>query len=167
MDIFETPCLLITIDASFEHNVGPLYSPNGQTEFEVVRDRTNFIDLQNIFIELKCKILHSDSNTLRFTTGDAAASGLPIFVNNTLHSFFLIAVSLHMESKCFHPTETMRRHLPSKEFSHYREAKDTWLKGQVYSYEKSPDTFTDSVFTERQNKTKRSAVVIFIGKKCS
>ena len=48
--------------------------------------------------------------------------------------------------------------------SHNREAKDTWLKRQGYSYGKSPDTFTDVVFTERKNETKRSAVITFIGK---
>ena len=38
------------------------------------------------------------------------------------------------------------------------------MKCQGYSYEKSTDTFTGVVFTERQNETKRSAVVNFIGK---
>ena len=38
------------------------------------------------------------------------------------------------------------------------------MKCQRYSYEKSPDTSTDVVFTERQIDTKRSAVVSFIGK---
>ena len=88
-DLFERPPILITFDTSFEQKLGPLYSPNGPTlEFEVVGHRTNFIDLQNIYLEVKCKILQSDSNRLRFTTGEAAASDLPIFVNNTLHSLF-------------------------------------------------------------------------------
>ena len=43
-------------------------------------------------------------------------------------------------------------------------AKDTWLKSQGYSYDKSTNTFTDAVFTERQIETKRSAVVTFLGK---
>ena len=60
--------------------------------------------------------------------------------------------------------KTIGRKLSSRQFSHNREAKDTWLKCQGYSYEKSPNTFTDVVFTERQNETKRSAVVTFIGK---
>ena len=68
---------------------GPLYPPNGPTlEFEVVGDRINFIELQNVYLEVKCKVLQSDSNTLPFTTGYAPASDLPFFVNNTLHSLF-------------------------------------------------------------------------------
>ena len=89
LDLFERSPLLITFDNSFEQKVGHLYSPNGPTlEFEVVGDRTNFIDLQNIYIEVKCKTLQSDSKDLRFRTGDATASDSPLFVNNTLRSFF-------------------------------------------------------------------------------
>ena len=165
MDLFERPPVLITFDTSFEQKIGPLYSPNGPTlEFEVVGDRTNFIDLQNIYLEVKCKILQSDSNRLRFPTGDAAASDLPIFVNNTLHSLFSDCSVSANGIKIFSSIGNYaQKAFIETEFSHNREAKDTWLKCQGYFYEKSPNTFTDVVFTERQNETKRSAVVTLIG----
>ena len=165
LDLFERPPVLIKLDTSFEQKVGPLYSPNGPTlEFEIV-DKTNFIDSQNIYLEVKCKILQSDSNKLRFTTGDVAVSDLPIFVNNTLHSLFSdCSVSANGIKISSSNGNYAQKTFIETEFSHNREAKDTWLKCQRYSYEKSPDTFTDVVFTERQNETKRSAVVTFIGK---
>ena len=110
---------------------------------------------------MNCKILQSDSNRLRFTTGDAAASDLPIFVNNTLHSLFSdCSVSANGIKNSSSNGNYAQKAFIETEFSHNREAKDTC---QGYSYEKLPDTFTDVVFTERQNETKRSAVVTFIG----
>ena len=152
MDLFESPPVLITFDTSFEQKVGPLYFPNGPTlEFEVVGDRTICIGLQNIYLEVKCKILLSDSNRLRFTTGDAAAVEIPILVNNTLHSLFSDCSVSANSIKISSSNGNYAQKAFEAEFSHKREARDTWLKCQEYSYEKSPDTFTDVVLTERQN----------------
>ena len=86
MDILKRIPLVIAFDTSFEQKVGPFYSLNGPTlEFEVVGDRTNFFDLQNIYLEVKCKVLQLDNNILRFTTGNAAQNDLHVVVNNTLH----------------------------------------------------------------------------------
>ena len=71
LDIFERSPVLITFDSSFEQKIGPIYSPNGPTlEFEVVGDRNNFLDLQKIFLEIKCKIKQSDGNDLRYDATD-------------------------------------------------------------------------------------------------
>ena len=87
LDLFEKPPLLVTLDQSFEQKTGPLYSPSGSSlEFEVFGDRNNFIDLQKIYLEIKCRILQTDGTDLRYTAGDANASDLPYFANNILHS---------------------------------------------------------------------------------
>ena len=89
LDLFEKPSLLVTSDTSFEQKVGSLYVPNGPTlEFEVVGDRTNFIDLQNIYLEVKCRILQANGNNLRHDATDASLTDSPCFVNKTLHSLF-------------------------------------------------------------------------------
>ena len=63
--------------------IGPLYAPNGPTlEFE---DRTDFIDLQRIHLEVKCKIVKADNTNLKYVTGDASQQDTQVFVNNTLH----------------------------------------------------------------------------------
>ena len=54
LDFFGKPALLVTFDGQ---KVGPVYSPNGpMLEFEVPRDRNNFVDLQKIFMEINCKV---------------------------------------------------------------------------------------------------------------
>ena len=55
---FWNDLLLITFDTSFEQKVGPVYTASDPTRvFEDVADRTNFNDLQNIYLELNCRIL--------------------------------------------------------------------------------------------------------------
>ena len=89
LDLFEKPPLLVTFDQAFQQKTGPLFSPAGSSlEFEIVGDQNNLIDLQKIYLEVKCCIVQSIGNNLRYTTGDANASDTPFFVNNILHSLF-------------------------------------------------------------------------------
>ena len=166
MEIFERPPLLITSNTSFEQKTGPVYAPNGATlKFEVVGDRTNFVELQNIYLEVKCRILIPNGDKLEYDAGNASANGSPFFVNNTLHSLFfecsITANGIKIPSangnygqKAFNETE----------FSHNKEAKDTWLKCQGYSYEEQPDDFTKTVFTTRTAETRESAEISFFGR---
>ena len=93
LDLFEKPALLATFDGSFCQKVGPVYSPNGpMLEFEVAGDRNNFIDLQKIFLEIKCKIVQGSEADLKYDAGAAAdvtKTDAPYFCNNVLHSLFL------------------------------------------------------------------------------
>ena len=77
LDLFERPQPLVNFDGSFEQKIGPLYAPKGPTlEFEVMGDRTNFTDSQNIYLEVKCKIVKADNTNL--TYGDATQQDTPI-----------------------------------------------------------------------------------------
>ena len=72
LDLFEKLSLLITFDGSLCQKLGPVYSPNGpMLEFEVAGDRNNFIDLEKIFLERKCKIVQSSEADLRYDAGAA------------------------------------------------------------------------------------------------
>ena len=76
---------------------------------------------------------------MEYVGGTPAQQEKPAFVNNTLHSFFsdcnITANGIKISSangnyahKAFIETE----------FSHNKEAKDTWLRFQGYSYESDP-----------------------------
>ena len=166
LDIFERAPLLITFDSSFGQRIGPLYAPNGPTlEFVVTGDRTNFIDLQNIYLEVKCNIKRGSGNALRYDATSAANTDSPIFVNNALHSLFsdcnIVANEVRISSangyyapKAFLETE----------FSTNKESKDTWLKSQGYNYEEDPCDFTTAAFTSREQETRTSNTITLIGK---
>ena len=152
LDLFEKPPLLVTFDTSFEQKIGPLYAPNRPTlEFELVGNRTNFIDLQNIYLKVKCRILQPNGKILQYDAPDSSLTDLPCFVNNTLHSLFSdCTVSANGFKASSSNGYFAQKAFIETEFSHKKETKDTWLKCQGYSYESSPKTFTGGVFTSRQ-----------------
>ena len=81
LDLFEKPALLVTFDGSFCQKVGPPKGP--MLEFEVAGDRNNFIDLQKIFLEIKCKIVQASEADLRYDAGaaaDATKTDAPYFL---------------------------------------------------------------------------------------
>ena len=73
LDLFEKQPLVITFDNAFNQKVGPSYSADlPMLEFEVLGDRNNFIDLQKLLFEIKCKNSRNDDGILR--TGTDAAN---------------------------------------------------------------------------------------------
>ena len=166
LDLFEKPPLLVTFDQSFEQKTGPLYSPSGSSlEFEVVGDRNNFIDLQKIYLEVKCRIQNADGTDLRYTAGDATATDAAYFVNNVLHSLFadctvsangikISSANGHYAHKSFIETE----------FSHGADAKETWLKCQGYEYELNPDGIAAASRDARQVAVRESEQITLYGK---
>ena len=88
LDLFEKQPLLILFDNAFTQKVGSSYSPDGSMlVFEVVGNRSNFIDLQKFLLERKCKITRTNDADLR-TGADATNTDSPYFSNNALHSLF-------------------------------------------------------------------------------
>ena len=139
LDLFEKPTLLVTFDQSFEQK---LYLPSGSSlKFEVVGDRNNFIDLQKIYLEIKCRILQTDGTDLRYTHGDANASNLPYFANNILHSLFADSTVSANGIKISTANGHYAQSFIETEFSHGTDAKKTWLKCQGYEYEETPALF--------------------------
>ena len=105
----------------------------------MVGDRNNFIDLQKLFWEVKCRIQNSDGTDLRYTAGDKTATNAGSFAKNFLYSLFadctfsahgikFSSASGHYAHKRFNETE----------FSHETDAKKTWLNFQGYQYDPNP-----------------------------
>ena len=165
MDLFEKLPLLVTFDQIFEQKTGPLYSPTGSSlEFEIVWDRNTFMNLQKIYLEVKCRIVQSNRNNLRYTAGDANASDTPYFVNKTLHSLFAdctmsangiktSSANWHYAHKCFIETES----------SHGSDAKSTWLKCQGYEYEFDPNAVPIAAITQWEIIVRRSTQLTLYG----
>ena len=165
LDIFERPQLLVNFDGSFEQKIGPLYSPNGPTlEFEIKGDWTNFIDIQNIYLEVKCKIVKADNNNLIYVTGDATQQDTPVFVNNTLHSLFSDCTVTAQGVKVFSANGLYAHKAFSEtEISQYKEAKNTWLECQGYSYESNPCSHTLTVSQKEKLKQGVQPLYLLLG----
>ena len=169
LDLFEKPALLVTFDGSFCQKLGPVYSPNGpMLEFEVSGDRNNFIDLQKIFLEIKCKIVQSSGADLKYDAGaptDKAKTDAPYFCNNVLHSLFSdCTVSANGLKISNANGNYAHKSFIETEFSHNKDAKNTWLACQGYSFEENPATLATTEIDRRKELVKKSAECAFYGK---
>ena len=145
LNLFEKHTLLTSIDGGFKERVGPASNVNAQA-LEFVGDRENFIDLQNIQLELTCQVLNRDGTALRYPTTDApdqTNSDRPSFVNNGLHSLFS-ECDIYVNSTRVSSTNGLYAHKAylETEVSHTSGAKTTWLKCQGYNYETTPGPLT-------------------------
>ena len=154
---------------AFVRNWDRFTAPNGQMlEFEVAGDRNSFIDLQKIFLEIKCKIEQSADADLKYdntAAADVTKTNAPYFCNNVLHSLFsdctVTANGLKISSA---NGNYARKSFIEIEFSHYKDAKSTWLACQGYSYEVNPGGIAASEITRRKALVRGSAECTFYGK---
>ena len=130
LNLFEKSPLLVNFNQSFEQKTGPLHSPTGSSlEFEIVGDRNIFIDLQKIYMEVKCRMQNADGTDLRYTDGDATATDVAYFVNSVLHSLFadctVFANGIKISSANGH---FAHKNFIETEFSHGADAKKNLVK---------------------------------------
>ena len=139
LDLFEKQPLLITLDNAFTQKVGPSYSPDGpMLEFEVLGAENNFIDLQKLLLEKKCKISRNNDGDLRTGT-DATNTDEPYLSNNALHSLFSeCTVSANGVKISSTNGNYAHKAFIDREFSSGKTAKNTWLVCQGYYYEDEP-----------------------------
>ena len=168
LDLFEKPSLLVTFDGSFCQKLGPVYSPNGpMLEFEVAGDRNNFIDLQKIFL-VKCKIVQSSEANLKYdgtAAADVTKTDAPYFCNNVLHSLFSdCTVSANGLKISKANGNYAHKSFIETEFSHNKDAKNTWLACQGYSYEENPGALSTTEVNRRKALVRQSNECTFYGK---
>ena len=172
-DLFEKQPLLITFDNAFTQKVGPSYSPDGPMfEFEVLGDRNNFIDLQKLLLEIKCKISRNNDGDLGTGT-DATITDVPYLSNNALPSLFSeCTVSANGVKISNTNGNYAHKTFIETEFSSGKTAKNTWLICQGYYYEDEPANI-DGTDGRSDDVAARKALVAnskenyFIGKPAS
>ena len=169
LDLFEKPSPLVIFDESFCQKLGPIYSPNEpMLKFEVAGDRNNFIDLQKNFFEVKCKFVQSSETHLKYdamATADITKADSPYFCNNVLHSLFSdCTVSVNGLKISNANGYYAHKNFIETEFSHNKDAKNTWLACQGYSYEENPGTLSTAEVNSRKILVRHSAECTFYGK---
>ena len=130
-------------------------------EFEVSGDRNNFIDLQKIFPEIKCKIVQSSGADLKHDAGaptDKAKTDAPYFRNNVLHSLFSdCTVSANGLKISNANGNYAHKSFIKTGFSHNKDAKNTWLACQGYSLEENPAKLSTTEIDRRKELVKKSS----------
>ena len=101
-------------------------------------DRNNFIDLQKLLLEIKCKISRNNDGDLRTGT-DATKTDGTYFSNNELHSLFSeCTVSANGVEISDTNVNYAQNAFSETEFYSGKTAKNTWLVCQEYYYEDEP-----------------------------
>ena len=109
LDVFEKQSRLITFENAFNQKIGPVYSPNGpMLEFEITGDRNIFVDLQKVYLEIRCKVTQSNGADLRYDNTDPTVSDSPFLVNNPCIPLSLTVPSLLMDSNSQMPILILR-----------------------------------------------------------
>ena len=107
-------------------------------EFKVLGDRNNFIDLQKLFLQIKCQISRNNDGDLRRGT-DATNTDAPYFSNNALHSLISeCTVSANGVKISNTNGNYAHKAFIETEFSSGKTAKNTRLVCQGYYYEVEP-----------------------------
>ena len=89
LDLFEKPPLPVTLENMFIQKIRTSYAPDGpMLEFDILRDRNCFTDLQRTRMEIIERIVRSNETLLRTHAPEAANRDTPYFVNNPLSSLY-------------------------------------------------------------------------------
>ena len=133
-------------------------------EFEVAGDRNNFIDLQKIFLEVKCKSVQSSEADLKYdatAAADLTKTDSPYFCNNVYHSLFSdCTVSANGLKISNANGNYAHKSFIETEFSHNKDA----LACQGYSKEEKPETLSTAEVNRRKILVRQSAECTFYGK---
>ena len=165
LDLFEKQPLLINFENAFDQKIGPVYSANGpMLEFEITGDRNNFVDLQKIYLEIRCKVTQSNGADLRYDNTDPTVFDSPFLVNNSLYSLFsdctLSANGLKISNA---NSDFAHKSFIGTEFSSSKGAKDSWLKCQGYRFENNPAAVDSADFTSQRELVRESREIWFYG----
>ena len=137
-------------------------------EFEDAGDRNNFIELQKIFLEIKCKIVQASEADFKYDAGAAAdetKTDAPYFCNNVLRSLFSdCKVSANGRKISNANGNYAHKSFNETEFSHNKDAKATWLACQGYSYEDNPGAIATAEVNRQKAWVRQSAECTFYGK---
>ena len=126
---------------------------------------TTLLIYKKKFLEIKCKIVQSSGADIKYdgaAAADTARTDAPYFCNDLLHSLF----SDCTESANGLKISNANRNYAHKsfieiEFSHNKDAKNTWLACQGYSYEEDPYAIKAGEIARRKNSVRESAECTF------
>ncbi len=144
LNIFQIPEVQISLDRGITEQVYPKTSVNGPVlEFELSGERTSFIDMRNVHLQLALQVIKmtsGDSGSLTESPIKRSTGDKVVFVNNIMHSLFsncevsLNGVQVSTANNLYHHKAYI-----DTEMSHGTDSKATWLECQGFDYEETPD----------------------------
>ena len=116
-------------------------------------------------LEIECKIVQSSGADLKYdgaAAADTARTDGPYFCNNVFYSlFFDCTVSANGLKISNANRNYAHKSFLETESSHNKDAKNTWLACQGYSYEEDPSAIKADEIARRKNSFRESAECTF------
>lgn len=111
LDLFAVPYTQTSVLDGETVEIGPIRdSPNSQLEFEIEGSSDNYIDLQNLFISVQCKVKSAAGATLPADPHEVKV----VPVNNFLHSIFsVMSISINGQEIEYEPNYPYRAYIES------------------------------------------------------
>lgn len=111
LDLFAVPFTQTSVLDGETVEIGPIRdSPNSQLEFEIEGSSDNYIDLQNLFIAVQCKVKTAAGGNLPADPHDVKV----VPVNNFLHSIFsVMSISINGQELEYEANYPYRAYLES------------------------------------------------------
>ena len=117
---------------------------------------------------MKFRIVQSSEADLRYNataTADITKTDAPYFCNNVLHLLYSDCTVSSNELKTSNANgKYAHKSFIGTEFSHNKDAKNTWLACQGYSYEENPGALSTGEVNRRKASVRQSAECTFYGK---
>ena len=89
LDFLEKQHLLNTFETAFDQKIGDVYSPNRpMLELKIIFDRNNFVELQKIYLQIRCKVTQANRADLRYDNTDPTLSDSQFLVIICLYSLY-------------------------------------------------------------------------------
>ncbi len=154
LQLFDAPRVLTPFDRGYTEEVFSKTILNGSTlEFDVSGERNIYVDLRNIYLHLKLKLLSWNNTTSVFEEITDVTTDTACVVNNILHSAFS-NVEASLQGVQISSSNNLYGHKAfiETELSHPTECKNTWLVTQGYQYEKQPGTAATPALVTRRAK---------------
>ena len=143
---------------------GPLFPSSGSPlKHETVGNCNNFLDLQKVCVEIKCRKQNVDGTDLRYDAGDPTNTDAKVFVQKILHCLSTdFTVSVNGIKNLFCSGHYARKSFIETQFPHGKDAKNTWLKCQDYEYNANPTAVANELKDKRKQAARESAQLPFM-----
>ncbi len=154
LQLFDAPRVLTPFDRGYTEEIFSKTTLNGPTlEFETSGERNVYVDLRNVYLQVKITLLAWDTTDSDFKEIADATAEPGCVVNNILHSMFSNC-EVYLQGTQISTANNLYGHKAfiETELSHPSECKNTWLVTQGYQYEKKPGTATDTTIASRRTK---------------
>ena len=150
LDLFSVPLTKTSVLEGEVHEIGSIRTPNGSgpIEFEIDGNTDHYVDLNNSFIHVQCKIINQKGDNLSTTAADVKVAPS----NNLLHTLFR-SMTIQINGKEIeHEANYAYKAYLATTLNYGKEAKDTHLRSSYWINDDMGEEHTSTLSASQKTK---------------